>query len=106
MNERLRPILSELKRRLAEHYGERLESVVLYGSQARGDAAEDSDIDVLVVLRGDVKAGAELWEISGITAELSLRSGQVISTTVLPEGIYRRRASHFVSSIRRDGISL
>jgi predicted nucleotidyltransferase len=106
MNERLRPILSELKQRLAEHYGDRLESVVLYGSQARGDAAEDSDIDVLVVLRGEVEAGAELWAISGITAELSLRSGQVISTTVLPDRLYRRRASDFVSGIRRDGISL
>ncbi|MCX6601865.1 MAG: nucleotidyltransferase domain-containing protein [bacterium] len=106
MNEQLRPILDELKRRLSEHYGERLERVVLYGSQARGEAAEDSDVDVLVVLRGEVQAGEELWQISGITAELSLRSGQVISTTVLPDRLYRRRPSDFASGIRRDGISL
>ena len=106
MNESLRPILSELKRRLVEHYGERPESVILYGSQARGNAAGNSDIDVLVVLRGEVGAGEELWQISGITSELSLQSGQVISTTVLPERLYRQRTSHFASGIRRDGISL
>jgi len=106
MNEQLLPILSELKGRLAEHYGERLAKVVLFGSQARGDAAEDSDIDVLVVLRGEVEAGAELWEISAITSELSLRSEHVISTTVIPERLYQRRASGFMGNIRHDGISL
>jgi uncharacterized protein len=32
--------------------GEKLEAVILYGSQARGDARPDSDIDILVVLKG------------------------------------------------------
>jgi predicted nucleotidyltransferase len=106
MNERLRPVLAELKQRLNEHYGERLESVILYGSQARGDAAEDSDVDVLVVLRGEVKIGKELWEISGITSALSLRIGQVISTAVLPASLYRRRANHFASTVQQYGIPL
>ena len=38
-------VLDELKDRLALAYGERLHAVVLFGSEARGDARPDSDID-------------------------------------------------------------
>ena len=44
-------VLDELKDRLAFAYGERLHAVVLFGSEARGDARPDSDIDVLAVLK-------------------------------------------------------
>jgi predicted nucleotidyltransferase len=47
MNERLAIILNELRRALETIYGERLEQVILFGSQARGDAQFGSDIDVL-----------------------------------------------------------
>ena len=47
-------ILAELRRRFDALYGERLLRMVLYGSQARGDAEPGSDIDVLVVLAGHV----------------------------------------------------
>ncbi|HLG16404.1 MAG TPA: nucleotidyltransferase domain-containing protein [Blastocatellia bacterium] len=36
--------------------------MILFGSQARGDAATGSDIDVLVVLRGEVRPGLESQE--------------------------------------------
>jgi predicted nucleotidyltransferase len=49
----VRAALDLLKAGLAEIYGDRLAGLVLYGSQARGDAREDSDVDVAVVLRGD-----------------------------------------------------
>ena len=41
----IQPILQELKARLQEVYGERLKGLYLFGSYARGDATEDSDID-------------------------------------------------------------
>jgi len=47
MNEKLKTILSELRQYLAELYGAWLMEVVLFGSQARGDVVEGSDIDVL-----------------------------------------------------------
>lgn len=37
---------------LGRHFGERLVSVVLFGSRARGEARSESDIDMLIVVRG------------------------------------------------------
>ena len=54
MNPRLKAILTELRSRLESLYGDRLVKLILYGSQARGDAEPDSDIDVLVVRQGAV----------------------------------------------------
>jgi uncharacterized protein len=45
-------VLRKLKEGLADLYGEKLSSVILFGSFARGEASEDSDIDVLIVLKG------------------------------------------------------
>jgi len=46
------PLLRALLIKLLERYRQRLISVVLYGSVARGTAQLDSDVDVLVVVRG------------------------------------------------------
>jgi predicted nucleotidyltransferase len=59
MDARVATILAELRRQREACYGERLKRVVLFGSQARGDAEPDSDIDVLVVLAGPIDSATE-----------------------------------------------
>ena len=54
--ERLRELAADYARLLREALGERLVSVVLFGSVARGDARASSDIDLLIVAR-DLPAG-------------------------------------------------
>jgi predicted nucleotidyltransferase len=55
----LTEILNRLRTYLQGLYGDRLERLVLFGSQARAEADHDSDIDVMVVLDGEVDAWAE-----------------------------------------------
>ncbi|MBC6424581.1 MAG: nucleotidyltransferase domain-containing protein [Hormoscilla sp. SP12CHS1] len=51
MNDRMKTILTKIDRGLVKIYGERLDKIILYGFQARGDARLDSDIDILIVLK-------------------------------------------------------
>ena len=44
--------LKKLKEQLFRQYQEKLSSLILFGSQARKEASPESDIDVLVLLKG------------------------------------------------------
>ena len=50
MNEKDREIISELKHRLTDDILTHLKKLIIFGSRARGEAAEDSDIDILAVV--------------------------------------------------------
>lgn len=57
MNPKIQQIIQKLKIEFEELYQNRLVTLILFGLQARGDADIDSDIDVLVVLKGTVQVG-------------------------------------------------
>ena len=106
MQERVRKILAELLPELAAIYGPRLKKTVLFGSQARGDADPESDIDVLVVLEGPVNPGEEIERRNGMTADLSLKYDIVISTAYVSADRYDVEQSPFLMNVRREGVIL
>ncbi|MBI2438016.1 MAG: nucleotidyltransferase domain-containing protein [Lentisphaerae bacterium] len=55
-----RAVAVMVRERLQAVFNERLRGVVLYGSEARGTAAAESDIDVLVLLDGPIDYGSDL----------------------------------------------
>jgi predicted nucleotidyltransferase len=85
INDKLKNILMQLRSHFEQLYGDRLTQMVLYGSQARGDAHPDSDIDVLVVLKAPVQAGEEIDRTLQIVADLSLQNDEVISCQFMNE---------------------
>lgn len=106
MNEKLRSILMELRNRLSDLYGDRLADLILFGSQARGDAEEGSDIDVLVVLEGEVNSSAEIERTGGFVASICLQHDVVISCVFMDQEHYLRRNGPLLRNIRREGIAL
>lgn len=104
MNARMHGIVQQLKNALEAMYGARLRRVVVFGSQARGDAELSSDIDLLVVLKGPVQPGAEIARTGEIVAELSLQAGAVISCLFMDEDRYLHRAGPLLRNIRREGV--
>jgi predicted nucleotidyltransferase len=96
-------ILGEYRRRLHEILGEELDSVIVYGSRARGDAVEESDIDVLCVLRSPFDYGDLIARTSEPAAELSLRYDVVISTAFATRKDLANRNTPFLMNVRREG---
>jgi len=106
MSEKLKQILNELKIRFQELYSERLVQMVLYGSQARGDAVEGSDIDVLVVLRGEVNPFDELDRVGDIVYDISYENDTVVSCVFMDEDRFLHRNGPLLRNIRREGMRL
>lgn len=106
MSEKVRSIIKELRHRLEALYGPRLVRMVLYGSQARGDAEPGSDIDVLVVLQGPVSPGEEIARTSDIIAALSLAHGVVLSRAFVSSDRFEREQSPLLMNIRREGVTV
>ena len=98
--------LRELRRELALTYGPRLMSMILFGSQGRGDAAPASDIDVLVVLDGDVEPGKEIARTGRAVAALSLKFNVVFSCTFVSAERYSREETPLLLNIRNEGVAI
>jgi predicted nucleotidyltransferase len=106
MSERLQSLLAELRRRFEVLYGPRLLHLMLYGSQARGDAEPGSDIDVLVVLEGPVQPGEEIRRVGEITAGISLENSVVISCAFTSAERFEREESPLMMNVRREGVAV
>lgn len=46
-------VITELKKVLVSHFGDNIKDVILFGSQASGKPAEDSDYDILILVAND-----------------------------------------------------
>jgi len=58
-------------------------TAILYGSEARGDARDDSDIDVLILLDGDKLTLKQEMEVTGPLNEIEWQTGVLVSPTVM-----------------------
>ncbi|NJN67765.1 MAG: HEPN domain-containing protein [Chloroflexaceae bacterium] len=107
MSEAPAPLLAELRQQLQAHYGERLAGVVLFGSQARGDAEPGSDVDVLVVLRGaEPPAEEDRAFASALSYDLLLRYEHLASLLHTSLESYLHEQSPLMINIRREGVVL
>lgn len=106
MADRVEQVVGEYRDRLTQILDGELESVVLYGSRARGDAEEGSDIDVLCVMRGPFDYGTLIRRTAETAAQISLKYDVVISTAFVTSEDYRRRNTPFLMNVRREGVTV
>jgi|SRR3954471_3656443 predicted nucleotidyltransferase len=103
----LRSALVEYAERLRRLFGDRLVDVRLFGSFARGEANEDSDVDVLVLVQGltDLEIGLAAGEVAAVIARTGLPLAPLpMAAEKLAE--MRRQQRALALAMDREGISL
>ncbi|HHI30532.1 nucleotidyltransferase domain-containing protein [Methanosarcinales archaeon] len=103
MDEKIKHFVEEIKSYLIGIYKERIKQVILYGSYARGDANEDSDIDVLVIVEDGLDPFKVRRSVSDLLLEILLEEGELISLTAIPEGIFNTYNSPFLLNVKEEG---
>jgi len=97
-------ILREFRAEVEKLYDKRLRNIILYGSWARGAATEDSDIDLLIILEGEVIPGKEIDRMIEIITEINLKYGVLISVYPISEKDYSMVNSPLLINVRREGV--
>ena len=79
-----------------------VEKIILFGSVARGEDREDSDVDILIISRDKLKTKDN---VIGKATDLLLDKGTYISVKVIsPQEFERLKNTHFIAQIEKDGV--
>lgn len=97
-------IVRKFKEEAKKLYGSRLKNIVLYGSWARGTATEDSDIDLAIVLAGEVTPGAEIDRMIDMVTEINLKYNVLLSIYPVSEKNYTSVNSPLLLNLRKEGV--
>jgi len=98
-------LLHRIKSLLSQPFGDRLRGVVLYGSEARGTARPDSDIDLLVLLDGPIQYGHDLETAIAAVHAFSEKLERRISVKPVDVEEYAKADCPLYRAARREGIA-
>lgn len=100
----LNRLLSDLRARLRDIYGGRLRGLYLFGSHARGEPDEESDVDVLIVLDDVASYREELDRTSFVISELSLSYDLSLSRVIVSEDRWLHSQDLFFENVRGEAV--
>lgn len=96
--------VAEFAQQMRSLYGPTLDKIVLFGSRARNDASEDSDVDLLVVLKQMDSFSQEMRRIDPIASAVSLQYDVVLVPLALSSTSFERGEQPFVQAGQREGV--
>jgi len=100
-------LAKEFVHRLAQQVDPQLFTVTLFGSRAKGDADEESDLDLFVALKKDDPQGEVKEAASRIACDLTLKSGILISIFVADKEFLKQHDGFsFLQMVAEEGVPL
>lgn len=109
MPDTLKIILKKYLEELGKIYGTYLKSVILYGSYARGDYKEDSDIDIMILLDlSDMDIKAYRHKLSDVTFDFNMDYDLDIKPIAKSEEHFNKWVGiyPFYSNVMKEGVRL
>ncbi len=104
-----REALEDFVKRLRQSLSGNVVDVRLFGSEARGEATAESDIDVLIVVQPDSARVPLEDRIIDIAFDVNLDYGVYISPRVVTPGILNDpvwRETPFIKNVARESVAL
>jgi predicted nucleotidyltransferase len=101
----IKPVIEEFKKEIKKIYGNQLDKIILYGSWANGTATNDSDIDLMVVLKGKISPGREIDRMIDCITDLNLKYDTLLSVVPVSDVIYESFNSPLMLNVRKEGIA-
>lgn len=109
MNDVLRDILTKAVSEYRNIFGDALVQVVLYGSYARGDYDNESDIDIVALVRCDrVTISEKTLAMAQFSSDLDLKYGVMVSPSAIPYDEYLKYQNDlpYYANIAKEGVEL
>lgn len=99
---------TDIIRRIADimHRTAPTAQTILYGSQARGDAHPDSDIDLLILVDQPELTPEEELNFARTLYEVELETGVIISPMVMLRRVWESITTPFTINVNREGVVL
>ncbi len=97
--------LTEFINSIKTKYGAKIDRIILFGSYARGDYRKESDIDVLVIWKGDEVDGWNSLEREAV--EVLFKYGSFISLKIISPNEYSTMKEldfPFIRNVSAEGI--
>ncbi|MFQ9515799.1 MAG: nucleotidyltransferase domain-containing protein [Eubacterium sp.] len=105
----IEPIMNNYVEEIKKIYGKHLQRIILYGSYARGEATEASDIDIMILVNLDDMAIKDYSdELSSITFDINLDNDLMIMPIVKNEDHFKKwiNAYPFYRNVEKEGVPL
>lgn len=108
-DEQMKKILTELSGLLYQVYGNKLKTVILYGSFARGTETKDSDVDIMVLVDGSTDELRRYDDkLSEVSTDIALKYLKVFSIIDVSyqEFVDWKEISPFYKNVSKEGVVL
>jgi uncharacterized protein len=101
---KIRRLMKEFKEGLVRIYGDKLKAVYLYGSYARGDYRQGSDVDVMILLSDYKNYWEELRRSTELASDVSLEYDVTVSRLIIKESQWQESVMPVIRNIHKDGV--